>query len=504
MSGSSGIIPVIHRRKVSTKTLVGFHDVATGMHALNAILLYFIARHFDGPAFLTALVFAVHPLASQGVAYISGRASVFACNFALASVLAMLNGWVILACVLMLVACLAKEDAAAMFAVLSLIGWLYGMDRWWWPIALPFGVAVWERKELEKLFGNNGDVGMQAAGFPPRMKTLEYQIVAFTEHVIRFPFLALGLYQSIDPEIPRFTWWRTLAAVVIAVGACGLVVSPFGWLVLGLILIPALPYIVIPMPDPVMEQRLYISVAGISLALGFVMAELPVVVTLLVVVCLAGACMYRAWNWSTPISVWASVVMGHGRKERANINLGTYYLEKLDYTTARYHCREALKINPNMAIARANMAHMDKMEGKLDDAEQKLEETVERSPNFHHGWYALGMVYQDKAGRSQDPAVRQSKLEQAYAAFVRSTTIQSWHPAWNRRGLVETIMGRLQDAEHSFRHAAAVPLIDYKWNLAIVLNAQGKQDEAIAMFKQLPQQVKITPDMLVPLEKQTA
>ena len=56
---------------------VGFHVVNIALHALNAVLLFFIGRRLFGekPALVAALLFALHPMQTEAVTYISGRSS---------------------------------------------------------------------------------------------------------------------------------------------------------------------------------------------------------------------------------------------------------------------------------------------------------------------------------------------------------------------------------------------------------------------------------------------
>src|SRR3989344_1640270 len=57
-----------------TKPLL-WHLISNSIHIANAVLVFILLRRYAGQivAFLTALFFAIHPLNTEAVAYISGR-----------------------------------------------------------------------------------------------------------------------------------------------------------------------------------------------------------------------------------------------------------------------------------------------------------------------------------------------------------------------------------------------------------------------------------------------
>ncbi|HEX7519195.1 MAG TPA: hypothetical protein VF325_02845, partial [Candidatus Deferrimicrobium sp.] len=83
---------------ISGLGLFGFHLVNVGLHAANAVMLFFLASRIGGPsvsrfaALLPALLFAVHPVQTEAVTYISGRSVSLMAFFYLGSLLAYLRG----------------------------------------------------------------------------------------------------------------------------------------------------------------------------------------------------------------------------------------------------------------------------------------------------------------------------------------------------------------------------------------------------------------------------
>lgn len=72
----------------------GFHLTDLALHTLNALLFLALLRRLAverGPAVVSALVFAVHPVLAESVAWISGRAEVLGMTFGLTALLVFLN-----------------------------------------------------------------------------------------------------------------------------------------------------------------------------------------------------------------------------------------------------------------------------------------------------------------------------------------------------------------------------------------------------------------------------
>ena len=92
-------------------SLPGHHITNIIFHALTAIVLFFLlARIFSGEmAFLSALFFSVHPVQTEAVTYITGRADPMAGLFILLAVL-LFERNIILSCLAFIFAILSKES----------------------------------------------------------------------------------------------------------------------------------------------------------------------------------------------------------------------------------------------------------------------------------------------------------------------------------------------------------------------------------------------------------
>ncbi len=113
----------------------GFHFSVILLHILNTILVFFLSRfilkefkHRDIGALIASLVFAVHPIHTESVAWMAGRSDVMAAFFFFLSLFFYLKFkeetkvyWLALSSILFLFAGLAKETSLAMILLLPFI-----------------------------------------------------------------------------------------------------------------------------------------------------------------------------------------------------------------------------------------------------------------------------------------------------------------------------------------------------------------------------------------------
>ncbi len=159
--------------------LAGFHAVNVALHGLNALLVYRLLRRLrwradgcearpgeawpaggggdlapagpDPAALLGALLFALHPVQTEAVVYVSGRSSSLAAALALASMLAWLAGrdrgqrWLTHAVSPLLMACSlgAKETAVVLPAALLLLEAADRRRPFSWRAALSATAVHW-------------------------------------------------------------------------------------------------------------------------------------------------------------------------------------------------------------------------------------------------------------------------------------------------------------------------------------------------------------------------
>ena len=270
--------------------LFGFHLVNVGLHAANAVMLFFLASRIGGPsvsrfaALLPALLFAVHPVQTEAVTYISGRSVSLMAFFYLGSLLAYLRGrergsrflLYLASPSLFLLAASSKEVALTLPFALVLFeaarrertGWKEALraQAVHWGILAALAVLFLAHsgygRLLEACFGIRGS----AANLLTQLHGIGYLLSR----------LVMPHALNIDPDLPVFSGWAPvllpdalLLAMLLAAGILGLRKrSPagFGILWFFLHLVPTNSFI--PRLDVANERQLYLASWGLFLAVA--------------------------------------------------------------------------------------------------------------------------------------------------------------------------------------------------------------------------------------------
>ena len=357
---------------------IAFHAFNVLVHALNAVLLYFIglrlaARWRPGlehAVLVAALVFALHPVQTEAVTYASGRSVSLAASFSLGALLVYLRGgplWASLG--LFTLACGTRETALVLPAVLLLCELATPRPAPWrdiarrqgahWLLAAALAAALLAHERYARFFG---------AAFGERgiAENLLSQVEGIGYLVSRL-FLPHRL--NIDPALPALDSWDAAlafrAVVLLALLAFGILsLRTRPWIGLGLCwffvqLAPTNSFV--PRLDVANERQLYLALWGLALALAIQISALPwpalAVRGTTVVLCAALALLSasRQLDYRTEIALWESAVREAPWNARAYNNLGYARWLSGDREGAVRAYRQALAMKPGDAKAQFNL-----------------------------------------------------------------------------------------------------------------------------------------------------
>jgi tetratricopeptide (TPR) repeat protein len=367
--------------------IFGFHLLNIGVHALNAVLLYWVGRElggrwsgegrgerFSGAALAAALLFALHPAQTEAVTYVSGRSSSLMASFYLGALLVYLRGGHWSGSALLFVLAAATRETAATLPAALVLCELCARDRPGWKVILRRQAAHW----LLLLAGalvlllDARYLDLVSFGFTRRSmgENLLTQIDGVSYLISRLVFLR---GYNIDPALPVLNEWDAALAVEAALLA--------GLLTLGLFNLRARPWIgfgvlwfflqlaptnsVVPRLDVANDRQLYL--AGWGLFLG-----LSVQVTLLrpprrIAATLAGALLVafaagsvlRQLDYASEIALWEASVRLAPWNARAHNNLGHAYQLAGRLDEARREHQTALYVEPGHDKARFNLMFLE-------------------------------------------------------------------------------------------------------------------------------------------------
>lgn len=235
----------------------GYHLVSVALHALNTVLLFAFCRMFWAvwPAFVCAALFAVHPIQTESVAYVSARADLVMTTFVLLALMAAeRQRWSLL-----LLACLCAIGAKESGIVAAPLALLWAFGRW-------KAVPVW-------LFLSLLIAGLCGASALFRFYHLSGVDLTYTAqetaklwHLLGKVIVPIGL--SIEHD---YSQWPAAWPMVTLIGTVGLLcaalVSSRRWSFGVLFVLIALaPRLLIPLVEGLHEHHLTLPMVGIVLA----------------------------------------------------------------------------------------------------------------------------------------------------------------------------------------------------------------------------------------------
>lgn len=405
----------------------GFHLTSLLLHAVNVLLLFALTSRavLDGrglaasgadsgpsaavPAFVAAALFAVHPVMTEAVGYVSGRAEVLCGTFFLLAVLAMRDGLVhrrsaLIATSLVAfgLAVVAKEVAIMFpFVLLAydrlLLRHMPGAGRRLLRLHLPLGAVM-------ILAGTARTAVFLWLEQPSPVEALDRMaryLMLQLEVIWRYvALLVMPSSQSVFHTLglsPRISLAGAAGLLVVGVAVYRLrrraPLPAFGIAWFLLVLVPSSS--IVPLQYAMAEHRVYLASAGLFVvaATGFaavlalvVRRPVPVRVAphaVLAVVLAALSVLTVARNnvWADTVTLWRDAV-GKAPSWQSHMSLGDALREQGRCDEAIPAYRDAIGHAPRRLVPYARLRACLIMEGWLGDARQVGDEMLRRDPDF--------------------------------------------------------------------------------------------------------------------------
>jgi protein O-mannosyl-transferase len=391
--------------KIGNGRPLAFHVVNLVLHAAVTLLFYMLLQtvlqslqHGKAVAFAAALLFAVHPIHTEAVASIVGRAELLAAGFLIAAWLLHLQDREIPALVCFILALLSKESAVVLLP-LALIGdFVRGQ---WKPtfrylrIAAMTGLYV---IVLWKVQGNHfGPAGISVLDNP--LASIPAVPRIFNALHVAWKYVGLQVYPatlSCDysyNEIPvydlRYGLSHTLPWVIASLAALG------GWIwavrkrQMGVVLAGGI-YLVgfattanILMPiGTIMGERLaYFPSAGFCLLVALAwnwlqerQRKLAVGALAVLVAVLGVRTVLRNRDWKDNRTLYTAAVRAVPQSAKMHLGLAFNFLEAKQFDLARKEFQTTLQINPAYPEALASYGLLEFSQGNYQAAGRMMEQ----------------------------------------------------------------------------------------------------------------------------------
>ncbi len=349
----------------------GYHALNLALHIGVVLLLWELLRRIVPPraALIAALLFAIHPIQSEPVAYVFARAVLIAALFSLLSALAWIQGRPWLAVCFFALALLGKEEAAAFPLALCLLDKararqfkapLVAMLA----LSLAAGLHVmWVAKALGESVGSGAGVS------PWAYLSQQGSVIVRYLRLVAVPW---GF--TVDPEIhPAWTdWvaWPLLAALLLISWRA----KWWPFVIAIVLLLPSSS--IFPAADLAADRRMYLPMLAVAAGGGLLLNRLrwPWIAAIGVALIFLSAGRMRVWQ--TEQSLWEEAVHASPGAVRPKVQLaravGGY--RALDLL------RQAQELAPEAPEVASEMGRIHLQAGDPDKALQEFGRALALAP----------------------------------------------------------------------------------------------------------------------------
>jgi len=486
---------------------VGYHLTSLLLHATSAVVFFFLARRFltlalprasgighalTVSAGFAALVFAIHPLRVESVAWVTERRDVLSGLFFLLTILVYLRScerpelgrwWYGLSVALFGCALLSKSMAVSLPVVLLILevyplrrlggslGWASASARRVYVEKIPFVLLAAAASALALLaqLSSRAMVSVAHLSALDRLVVSAYGLSFYLWKTV-VPLNLSPLYMLPQTVNPAATPFIVSYGGVLAVTAIALALRrrwpglPAAWLAYVVVLLPVLG---IAQSGPQIAADRYTYLAALGWAI------------------LAGAGLLSCWRLSTSSTTGAPATWGlAGIATGVVIALGVLTWNQVQvWHDSERLWTHALAVDPNSFMAHNNLGYALDRQGKLAEAIEHYRQALRIKPDYAEA--------HNNVGHALDG---QGKSAEAIEHFQQALRIQpetaeahvNWGLALDRQGKPAEAIEHLQQAlriqpENAEAHS----------NWGVVLGQQGKPAEAIGHFQQA---LRIKPD----------
>ena len=529
----------------------GYHVVNIVLHAVSAVLIWLVLKRLKIPgAWLAALIFAVHPVNVESVAWITERKNTQPMVFYLITILFYLRyehdrtkRWYFFALGSFLLALLSKTSVVMLpFVLLGCVWWQKGRIGWKDLIrSVPFFalslilalVTVWFQYNVAI-----GDDVVRTGGFLSRLAGAGWAVWFY-------------LYKAIIPYKLCFVYprWNIDASSIasylpgIILLGCFVVFWRYrkGW---GRVFLFGLGYYVVTL-FPVLgffdinfmrfslvtDHWQYFSIIGlIALLVGLgvwtwngwrgQLRQLATAAAAAVVLLFCALSWIQCHAYKDLEALWRDTISKNPRAWLAHSNLGPVLVSQGRFEEAMRHCSEALRINPGHAWIHGAMGAALAGQRRFEEAITHFSEALRIDPDFrdaHEAHNDLGLAL-NETGRFEEAIthfseaarikpefaeahtnlgialVRKGKLDGAITHFTEALRVAPDNAgAHYSLGLALALVGRHDKAVHHFSQAVKLDpdFAEAHFNLGAVLARQGRLEKAVDHFSEA---LRIRPD----------
>jgi len=419
-----------------------FHLVNIFLHIANSVLLFFIVKLLFNKkvAFLSSLLFLVHPASSEAVSWISGSIYLYQALFWLITIYLFI---------------LWRKSDRSLYIIGSVLLYIlyFVLVRSVWGLVLPLVLLTLDYFILNRKYSIKKFCPLISFAlitfvyiavsftnlYSMRSDDLEYYYVGLTSEN-----RVVSMFRAVDKSMKLFVAPYKLNILFgnfdrSALGYLGLLVSAVILLYFlyyfhkknrvyfGLLIITYIA--VLPIFSPISiglgyaERYFYFSSAFFSiLAISLLLdlqkrrgiKELLLPVFVLIFVLLSFRTFIRTLDWKNDETIWRSALaVEHTNNYKAYLELGNVYYRDNDLREALIHYEKALEIRPQYPEVLHNVGLTYLKAGQLNNAKAFMQKSLQLNPKLHESYYRLGQIF-----------AYEGNLDQARAFFLKTLQLK--------------------------------------------------------------------------------
>ena len=505
----------------------GYHVSNLILHIVEALLIWIILRKLSIPgAFLAAIIFVVHPVNVESVAWIAQRKNTMAMLFFLLSILCYLNDfktsrrvkahssrhtpcadtahgvcgllmerWYWLSLAAFILAMLSKGSVAILpVLLLGIIWWLRPLTRWDFVRTIPFflvamvlsGVNVWFQTH------GTGEV-IRIASFAQRLLGAGGAVWFYLYEAL-LPVDLAPIYPQWNIQAGNLLWWLPLLAAIVVTlvlwryrkGRGRPLVLAWGIFCVALAPVMGFTDVLFMRYSLVADRYQHIAIISVIalVAAGWSRWHQQVrygehwkakIVAAVAIVALAFLSWQQNGHYSDEISLYQATLEKTPNSWIAHYTLGFALVRTHEFQEAKDQFETALRLNPEFPEAHNNLGAMLAKTGLTPEAIEHFQQAIHLRPSYVEAHYNLASTFL-KTGQLQE-AIEHFQQVIRYAP----DNVEAQYNLGN--SLVQT--GKLQEAIEHYKQVLRLKpdFTEAHYNLGITLVNIGRRQDAIEQFE---------------------
>jgi protein O-mannosyl-transferase len=374
-------------------------------------------------AFLTSLLFGIHPLTSEAVDWISAGVYIQYGSVFLASLLFYIlsksqNKYYWISICLFLCTSLTSEKGFVLFPILFVFELAYGNLRKNWKKLIPYaliclGIVIYifilSKAASNRVSALQSDYYLTAGFYNPLLQIP----VALSSYIklIFWPF-DLSFYHSDFIMTPSVFIIRVILCLFLLIlGIYGYKKNRYLFFWLSFFFISLLPFLTpFRIAWVVAERYIYIGTFGILAIFiqicdplfskkHFQLFFRPFII--LLVLTLATRTIIRNNDWKNADNLYIATVKTAPSDPKSHVNMGDVYRRHGQYEDALIEFKYAIKLQSNYADAYHNAGNTLVLLEQYDEALKYYHSALKYNPNLWQSYLALGVIYFQKKDFNQ-------------------------------------------------------------------------------------------------------